>query len=83
LGSSYLVKGEAQRGRYQFLSSLRKQGPITTDVDVEAGWSPIGGNHESLWVWAPAFAGATAIFFAETTKLEEVYSAAGALAPAP
>jgi len=41
------------------LSSLRKQGPIITGLNFVKAGVTAWHNHERLWLWAPAFAGAT------------------------
>src|SRR5262245_48295290 len=49
----------------QPVSSRRRPGPITTDVRQGAKLEPPAcRNHKHLWLWAPAFAGATNYFFA-------------------
>ena len=47
---------------------------MTTGGQIEKSCGPVGANHKDLWLWAPAFAGAT-----------RAYSAAvsGTAAPAP
>src|SRR5882757_4740598 len=77
-------RAKRNAGAIQFWSSLRKQVPITTDVDVGAGWSPSRSDKKSLWLWAPLSRGRRRDLRA---RRKRCYSAAvtvsGALAPAP
>ena len=41
------------------LSSLRKQGPITTSVDCVRSWGSSFSSQDRSWLWVPAFAGTT------------------------
>src|SRR5258707_12099379 len=56
-------EGKRNAGAIQFSSSLRKQGPITADVDVRAGRGPSRGNRRSLWLWAPLSRGRRGSFY--------------------
>ena len=51
------------RHRSIHTSSLRTQGPIRRGCrDERQSKLPPSANHKALWLWAPAFAGATATF---------------------